>query len=110
MAVKPQDSDWAEVFLMPEDLEPIVGMLMLLDRYDVGKAKRLARFAANVRFQAACLDNVRDGLMFLDLDSDGTPTFMLTGRGEVQAFVERRGLQGQALRALLPDQESEAKG
>lgn len=96
---KPKPSEWAKLFLSDEDLTPIVASLMLRNRYDQARAARLARFAANVRFQAACLDNVRQGLMVLDEDRDGNPVFMLTEEGIRAAREERND---PALRAMLP--------
>lgn len=95
----PKPSEWAKLFLYEDDLMPIVASLMMRDRYDQARASRLARFAANVRFQAACLDNVRDGFMVLDEDRDGNPVFILTDEGMRVAREER---DNPALMALLP--------
>lgn len=95
----PKPSEWAKLFLMQEDLTPIVGSLLVRNRYDEARAARLARFAANVRFQAACLDNVREGLMILDEDVNGNPVFVLTEEGIRVAREERKD---PALLALLP--------
>lgn len=95
----PKPSEWAKLFLSDDDIWSIVVALKLRGRYDQARASRLARFAANVRFQAACLDNVRDGFMVLDEDRDGNPVFMLTDEGMRVAREER---DDPALRALLP--------
>lgn len=95
----PKPSEWAKLFLYEDDLMPIVASLMMRDRYDQARASRLARFAANVRFQSACLDNVREGFMVLDEDRDGNPVFILTDEGMRVAREER---DNPALMALLP--------
>jgi|SRR5690606_32402275 len=95
----PKPSEWAKLFLSDHDIWSIVVALKLRGRYDQARASRLARFAANVRFQAACLDNVRDGFMVLDEDRDGNPVFMLTDEGMRVAREER---DDPALMALLP--------